>query len=352
MGERLETTWKTNNESFGKFVEVDKKYTRAGVKEKIFEDFFKAYVNNEQTEKTKLEASIDNIRLYDSTNRNIHITQNTDYGSIGKRHMMTQDNIPINSNNIDKLFMASHDMSKHPSILNQSQVNGYADKFTPYYKDKEITYWSMNLNKGNIYNSSTLGENAFAKTSGFTQPIQNLKSVKQYNGNVTNSLTSKNIFLNNTDNEFSEKYRNAILQQNTPFDYLPEILNKIMNSSMSKGWMGYRKLRIFLKNLSKRTSDVIDKSNFKYFFINFGINFSEKEIDFIFNKFDTKRNNHINFNELLDYFIMFDEERQNLVKSFYEQMKTSGSAFLSFKKLEKSFNPDAHPEVKLNFNNI
>ena len=57
MGERLDTNFKTNNETYGKFSDVENKYKKTGVKEKIFEDFFKAYVNNEQSEKNKLDES-------------------------------------------------------------------------------------------------------------------------------------------------------------------------------------------------------------------------------------------------------------------------------------------------------
>jgi hypothetical protein len=348
MGQRLETNFKTNNETYGKFSEVETKYKKTGVKEKIFEDFFKAYVNNEQSEKSKLDESIQNIRLYDTTNRNIHINQpNENLNNLGKRHMKTQDDIPVNSDNIDKNFLASHDMSKFPSILNQSQVGGYVDKYIPYYKDKEVTYWSMNLDKGNIYRTHTLGENPFAKTSGFTQPIQLSKSIKQFHGNVTNSSTSKNVFLDNKDVEFSEKFRSSVLQKDYQEDLSPIIIQKVMEVCLKKGWMGLRKLKIFLRNLNKRKSNLIDKSNFKYFFINFGIIFSEKEVDFIYNKFDTKRNNHIDFMEFLNMFTYFPEERKNLVMSFYESVKNSNNCNISFKKLEKLFKSDQHPEVKL-----
>ena len=69
---------------------------------------------------------------------------------------------------------------------------------------------------------------------------------------------------------------------------------------MSKGWLGLRKLRIFLKNLTKKRDDVIDKNNIKFFFINFGISLSDLEVAYIFNKYDKTKRNSINFNEFLD----------------------------------------------------
>ena len=346
MGQKLYVPFSKSSDSYGHFTEEEKKYQKTGIKERVFEEFFKTFVNNEQTEKKALEESIKNIRLYDTTNKNLMISQPGD-SNLGRRHMTTQDNIPIDNSKLDKLFMASHEMSKFPSLLSEAQVGGYVDKFIPYYKDKEITYWSMNLNKGNMYRSSNLGINPYAKTSGFTQPIHLTKSVHQFDGNVTNSQNSKNIFLNELDEQFSEKYKNATIQKNIPTDFLPEISNKIFEVCVAKGWLGLRKLRVFLRNVTKKSSDVIDKNNFKFFFINFGIVFNEKQVEFIYSKFDVKRKNEINFNEFLDSFVYHTESRMTLIKNFYEQLKTSPEAkFVSLKKLEKLFNPDSHPEVR------
>jgi len=35
----------------------------------------------------------------------------------------------------------------------------------------------MNQNRANVYHSSSKGSNSFAKSSGFTQPIQNTKGL-------------------------------------------------------------------------------------------------------------------------------------------------------------------------------
>jgi Ca2+-binding EF-hand superfamily protein len=79
---------------------------------------------------------------------------------------------------------------------------------------------------------------------------------------------------------------------------------------ISKGWLGLRNLRIFLKNLTKKRDDVIDKNNLKFFLINFGIVLTDKEISYIFDKHDTDKRNSINFNTFLDtlrvFFLMLD----------------------------------------------
>jgi len=106
-------------------------------------------------------------------------------------------------------------MSKLPSILTDKEVENYIDNTVPHYKDKEITFWSMNRDKGNMYTSHSQGINVFNKTHGFTQPINNSKSVLQFNQNISNNKTSKSVYFNPEDNQFvegflEEKKKNAV----------------------------------------------------------------------------------------------------------------------------------------------
>ena len=64
--------------------------------------------------------------------------------------------------------------------------------------------------------------------------------------------------------------------------------------------MGIRKYKEFLKGLNKKKDNLIDRQDLKYFSVNFGINFSDKEMDFIYSKLDRNRNNYINFLEFID----------------------------------------------------
>jgi hypothetical protein len=97
-------------------------------------------------------------------------------------------------------------MSKLPSVLTDKQSEQYIDNSIPHYKDKEITFWSMNRDKGNMYSSHAQGINVFNKTHGFTQPINNSKSVLQFNQNITNNIAAKNVYFNPNDNQFVEGF--------------------------------------------------------------------------------------------------------------------------------------------------
>ena len=213
LGQRLGDNYSTTNSKYGNFPKEQDKYLNKGVKDKIYTDFFKAYENVQKTENEELKEKVQNLKLHESSGKNLHNTKSADYSSIGKRHMYNQDNIPLNEDNNDELFKASHDMGKFPRVTNNTQTDNYVDKYTPYYKDKEVTFWSTNLNKGNMYKSASIGSNAFAKTSGVTQPIQSVKSVNQFNGNLSNSNKAQIINLNEHDNQFSENYKQNLNEQ-------------------------------------------------------------------------------------------------------------------------------------------
>lgn len=53
-----------------------------------------------------------------------------------------------------------------------------------YSAAQPITFYTQHLEKKNYYMSAGTGPNPFARTCGMTQPVQNTKSVKNYEGNV------------------------------------------------------------------------------------------------------------------------------------------------------------------------
>lgn len=217
LGTHLEADPKSSNSTYGTFNNDHKKYQRMGVKDKIFQDFFNNNVLQSQKEKEEKEELKNCVRLLDTTKNNEMLPQNVDYNGLGKRIMKTQDCIQVQTDNVDKLFMANHDMSKYPNVVSSNTANQYIDKLIPYYKDKEITFWSMNLEKSNMYRSHTLGNNAFAKSSGFTQTVHNAKSAKQYYGNINNNPNAKFVYTNETDENFINNYKEHTSLKVNPF---------------------------------------------------------------------------------------------------------------------------------------
>ena len=53
-----------------------------------------------------------------------------------------------------------------------------------YTETQPITFYTEHLERKNYYQSASIGLNPFAKTSGFTQPVQCTRAVSNYEGNV------------------------------------------------------------------------------------------------------------------------------------------------------------------------
>jgi len=256
--------------------------------------------------------------------------------------MKTQDNVRVQNENIDKLFMASHGMNKYPNIISNNTADQYIDKFTPYYKDKEVTYWSMNLEKSNYYRSHTQGINAFARSSGFTQPLHNSKAVKQFNGNVSNNSEAKFVYTNEHDEKFINNYQENMKSKNV--DIMPMIREKILSVCRKNGWTGMRKLRIFLRNLSKRKLNKINKANLKYFLSDFGIILTDNDLAYIYQIHDLNRKDEVNFMDFFDSLLDISELRMKLIQDYYCQLRSENNK-ICFKSFEKLVNMNFHPEV-------
>lgn len=296
MGVEKIEDYNTTNMFYGDFSSEEHKFNKIGVKEKIFKEFFTSYLTNEKNDKTKHDSEVKSSRLNESSYKSSFIKQPV-ITKIGSRHMVSQDNIPIEQDKLDKYFMATHDMSKFSRVIPEDKAKEYFDMSVPYYNDKALTFWSQNADKSNVYRSHMKGENCFARSSGLTQPLNQTKAATGYYGNVSNSKDSKYVFIHPDSTDFSsleEKMKKRVE------DLSESIRSKFLNVIYKKGWLATRKYKQYLLNLSKRKSTIIEKSDFKYYSTNFGIYFSDSEIDFIYNLFDFSKNNKICYEKFIN----------------------------------------------------
>lgn len=336
--------YKTVNETYGDHQYPEKKYMHPVFKVKDTKEIFEKYVNETRHSKQEIEDINKSLHIFDTTNRNIHVEQPPET-NLGRRHMFTQNHIEIPIERPDKLFMALHKMSKFPTVVSNSQATQYVDKYVPYYKDKEITFWSSNLDKGNMYRSHCLGINPFGHSHAFTQPIQCSKGIKQFYGNTVNSAESKNIYMNEHDVNHYENYKAEVEKKQIIPNLIPQIKEKVIGLCSKKGWIGLRKLKIYLRDITKGKKDQIDKADFKYFIAELGLLLNDHEINFIFDRFDTLKNNHINFIQVLNVFKTMSPQRKEQVNNFFQQVRIPGASYISFKLLEKIADMNYHPEV-------
>lgn len=145
----------------------------------------------------------------------------------------------------------------------------------------------------NTYGDFSQPENKYKKI-GIKEKIYN-DFFKCY---VGNGNTVQVVDYSNDESLQAEKAEQMRLYQGRD-----TLRKKILFTCHNIGWLGYRKLKNFLKKLSKKHDMFIHKDDLKYYFVNFGICLGQKEIDFVFSYFQNTRN-EINYEELLNSFIV------------------------------------------------
>ena len=172
-------------------------------------------------------------------------------------------------------------------------------------EEEQSSFWLNNINTGDVYRSFIKGTNPWAKSSGFTQKLQNTRGAFQYYQNVKDSpldpsyvkaiendkkmreefkrkekeeqerlakideeLRNKNkgLYTNTLGTLNQNETNNALPQtdgQEVPTKVSDETINKILKGCSIRGWIGLRALKCYLRNLSAHKSEIIDKNSFK-----------------------------------------------------------------------------------------
>ena len=226
----------------------------------------------------------------------------------------------------------------------------------------------MNQNRANVYHSSSNGLNSFARSSGFTQPIQNTRGVYLYNQNITNNKASEEIFLDKKDENFIKEYKqymkdkeekeaNSIEQcyekgnMEVCQRYLNEIKNKILFDIRKKGWTGLRQLKLYLKSVINnglnRNNNFIEKTEFKFHIYRWGItSLTDKEIDLVYKMFGKNCNNTIDYIDFLNYLHIDTEKRKEMIINLIKILKKNkNDKYVYFSSICNYMNMNYHPEV-------
>ena len=121
------------------------------------------------------------------------------------------------------------------------------------------------------------------------------------------------------------------------------------------------KFRIAIKNrgirgiMSMRRAFIIADENdsktltlpeFIKFCSNYRIPLSGKDINLLFNEFDTNKNGEINYNEFVSFFIgKMNERRKRLVTILFESFDKNKIGLIDLEELRNTYNPKNHPDV-------
>lgn len=107
------------------------------------------------------------------------LTANT----VGRKVMQTQDGKLVAQGSRDNNFIVETGMYRRTQQATDDELRQRIPQ-GDYTQARPVTIYTEALERKNTYMSAATGPNPFARSSGFTQPLNQTKAVVGYEGNV------------------------------------------------------------------------------------------------------------------------------------------------------------------------
>ena len=231
-------------------------------------------------------------------------------------------------------------------------------------EDETIGFWLNNINSSNMYRSFIKGKNPWAKSSAFTQKIQNTRGAYLFYQNAFDSPLGGEAGLSaaeqrKREEELKKQQEEAERKAKEEAELQERIrgaqigvggvrndtTKKIMNGTIKKGWLGFRILKNFLKENNKVCSDVIDINTFYLLMKKQGILLEDVDLESICDAYDKDKTDYFNFINLLNALRNVSNTRGSQIESFKEQVKAPGQNYISVANLLRTADMNYHPEA-------
>ena len=314
-----------------------------------------------------LSKTAPNYAQKQGTGNSFHIPQPfLNYGGLTK--MMSSDykyvpkeptyqNIPQ-----EKTDSSKQDFS-NTLFQNEPKKEGEKTSDNPQ-DDDTIGFWLNNINSSNMYRSFIKGKNPWAKSSAFTQKIQNTRGAYLFYQNAFDSPLGGQQGLSaeeqrRREEELRKQQEEAERKAKEEAELQERIrgaqigvggvrndtAKKILNGAIKKGWLGLRILKNFLKENNKVYSDIIDKNTFYLLIKKQGILLEEVDLESICDAYDVDKTDYFNFINFLNALRNVSNTRGSQIESFKEQVKAPGQNYISLSNLLRIADMNYHPEA-------
>ena len=121
---------------------------------------------------------------------------------------------------------------------------------------------------------------------------------------------------------------------------------KFRNTLKKRGIRGIMAMRRAFIIADENDSKTLNLPEFIKFCSNYRIPISGKEIEILFNEFDTNKNGEINYNEFVSFFTgEMSERRKRLIYILFETFDKNKAGFIDLDVLRNAYNPKNHPDV-------
>ena len=147
--------------------------------------------------------------------------------------------------------------------------------------------------------SAAVGSNPFARTSGFTQTADQVKSVSGYYGNIDFEQESNRVdFRKSVGTDLNQ--RNPYLEKPATIINFSDLTARIIKACVARAAAhGFRSLRTIFNDLDTQCNGLIDPVDFKYALRSIGCDINEDELHSLMKFFDETRSGKISVNDML-----------------------------------------------------
>ena len=136
--------------------------------------------------------------------------------------------------------------------------------------------------------SAATGPNPFARTSGFTQPINQTKGAVGYEGNIDlEKEKTIQTSLRTTGRDLN--LGNPYMEKHVQISNFREIKEKVIDLVKQRSANGLRGLRVMFKTMDRNGNWSLSPVEFKYAMRDYGLDLSELEVTQIVKHFDTNK---------------------------------------------------------------
>ncbi len=228
-------------------------------------------------------------------------------------------------------------------------------------EDETSSFWLKNINSSNMYRSFLKGNNPWARSSAFTQKIQNTRGAylfyqnafdSQMGGQSAAEQRRREEELKKEQEEAERRAREeAELQERIRGAQIGvggirnDTTKKILNGCIKKGWVGLRLLKNFLKENNKVFSEIIDKNTFYLLMKKQGILLEDEDLESICDAYDVNKTDYFDFIQLLNALRNVSNTRGSQIESFKEQVKSPGQNYITLTNLLRLADMNYHPDA-------
>jgi Ca2+-binding EF-hand superfamily protein len=342
-GQRQDAIMKSENNGYGRSYNRADALPTKGKKTAIIEREIEQQVMEELRQKEENEERIRNMRYFDSTAKTTYTKQDYSANVVGKRVMKTQNGQSLMTEPKDEELTVEHGFGRRTQKTTDEELKRQIPE-GDFSQTQPVTVYTEALRTKAVMISASTGPNPFAKTSGFTQPVQNTRATKKFEGNVDFAGEKKTTDFNRTHTDLNPKnYQKPDITIDR--ENFENIKGRIIGLCRERSGNGIRGLKLMFKAIDRDRNNSVDPTEFKYAMRDYGIPISDDEVSAVVKYFDTNMDGKISFDEFLRAVRGdLNDRRTEMVHLAYHVLDRSGDGLVTIADIMEIYDASFHPD--------